>query len=210
MFAVDAEELNGTTMPAALAVAILALVPAPLAAQATAPTTLALVGVAVGIAFLASARLRTLLTERILPVVIPARLRALARAEGATPFAAVLTVFEALAMGKAILATDADGLLDVTADREAPQKWAENPNFSSVWDFANDRYRTQYRHNFLFPFGGTFGPSSGDCATTTIPVHGRLANGGTFRSGTSERVDVGDHDRPPSRDRPGPAGAVAA
>lgn len=28
--------------------------------------------------------------------------------------------------------------------------------------------------------GGTFGPSSGDCATTTIPVHGRLANGGTF------------------------------
>lgn len=28
--------------------------------------------------------------------------------------------------------------------------------------------------------GGTFGPSSGDCATTTIPIHGRLANGGTF------------------------------
>lgn len=43
---------------------------------------LALVGVAVGIAFLASARLRTLLTERILPVVIPARLRALARRAG--------------------------------------------------------------------------------------------------------------------------------
>ena len=41
----------------------------------------------------------------------------------------------------------------------APQKWAENPNFSSIWDFDNDRYRTQYRHNFLFPFGGTFGHS---------------------------------------------------
>ena len=48
---------------------------------------------------------------------------------------------------------------NITADREAPQKWAENPSFSSVWDFANDRYRTQYRHNFLFPFGGTFGHS---------------------------------------------------
>ena len=48
---------------------------------------------------------------------------------------------------------------NITADREAPQKWAENPNFSSIWDFANDRYRTQYRHNFLFPFGGTFGHS---------------------------------------------------
>jgi len=48
---------------------------------------------------------------------------------------------------------------NVTGDREAPQKWAENPNFSSIWDFANDRYRTQYRHNFLFPFGGTFGHS---------------------------------------------------
>jgi hypothetical protein len=48
---------------------------------------------------------------------------------------------------------------NVTADPDAPQKWAENPNVSSVWDFANDRYRTQYRHNFLFPFGGTFGHS---------------------------------------------------
>jgi hypothetical protein len=48
---------------------------------------------------------------------------------------------------------------NVTADPEAPQKWAENPDFSSIWDFANDRYRTQYRHNFLFPFGGTFGHS---------------------------------------------------
>ena len=48
---------------------------------------------------------------------------------------------------------------NITGDREAPQKWAENPNFSSIWDFANDRYRTQYRHNFLFPFGGTFGHS---------------------------------------------------
>jgi hypothetical protein len=28
--------------------------------------------------------------------------------------------------------------------------------------------------------GGTFGPSAGDCATTTIPVHGRLASGGSF------------------------------
>jgi hypothetical protein len=48
---------------------------------------------------------------------------------------------------------------NITADRSAPQKWAENPNFSSLWDFDNDRYRTQYRHNFLFPFGGTFGHS---------------------------------------------------
>ena len=48
---------------------------------------------------------------------------------------------------------------NITGDREAPQKWAENPNFSSSWDFANDRYRTQHRHNFLFPFGGTFGHS---------------------------------------------------
>ncbi|HEY9183274.1 MAG TPA: MBL fold metallo-hydrolase, partial [Gammaproteobacteria bacterium] len=48
---------------------------------------------------------------------------------------------------------------NITADREAPQKWAENPTFSSIWDFENDRYRTQYRHNFLFPFGGTFGHS---------------------------------------------------
>jgi Metallo-beta-lactamase superfamily len=48
---------------------------------------------------------------------------------------------------------------NVTADRDAPQKWAENPNFSAIWDFANERYRTSYRHNFLFPFGGTFGHS---------------------------------------------------
>jgi hypothetical protein len=48
---------------------------------------------------------------------------------------------------------------NVTADREAPQKWAENPTLSSIWDFENHRYRTQYRHNFLFPFGGTFGHS---------------------------------------------------
>jgi hypothetical protein len=48
---------------------------------------------------------------------------------------------------------------NVTADPEAPQKWAENLNFSSIWDFPNRRYRTQYRHNFLFPFGGTFGHS---------------------------------------------------
>ena len=48
---------------------------------------------------------------------------------------------------------------NVTADRQAPQKWAENPTFSSIWDFAEDRYRTAYRHNFLFPFGGTFGHS---------------------------------------------------
>ena len=48
---------------------------------------------------------------------------------------------------------------NIRPSREAPQKSAENPNFSSIWDFANDRYRTQYRHNFLFPFGGTFGHS---------------------------------------------------
>jgi hypothetical protein len=48
---------------------------------------------------------------------------------------------------------------NITGDPAAPQKWAENPTFSSIWDFENDRYRTQYRHNFLFPFGGTFGHS---------------------------------------------------
>ncbi len=48
---------------------------------------------------------------------------------------------------------------NITADPDAPQKWAENPEFSSIWDFDNRRYRTQYRHNFLFPFGGTFGHS---------------------------------------------------
>lgn len=50
---------------------------------------------------------------------------------------------------------------NIIGDPEAPQKWAENPNFSSVWDFSGDRYRTQYRHNFLFPFGGIFGHSFG-------------------------------------------------
>jgi hypothetical protein len=48
---------------------------------------------------------------------------------------------------------------NVTADPAAAQKWAENPNFSSIWEFDDGRYRTQYRHNFLFPFGGTFGHS---------------------------------------------------
>ena len=48
---------------------------------------------------------------------------------------------------------------NVTGDPEAVQKWAENPNMASIWDFENDRYLTQYRHNFLFPFGGTFGHS---------------------------------------------------
>jgi hypothetical protein len=67
---------------------------------------------------------------------------------------------------------------NVTADPRAPQKWAENPSFSSVWDFAGDRYRTQYRHNFLFPFGGTFGHSfalsswgiDGDVGYTVSPA----------------------------------------
>ena len=67
---------------------------------------------------------------------------------------------------------------NVTADPRAPQKWAENPSFSSVWDFANARYRTQYRHNFLFPFGGTFGHSfslsawgvDGDVGYTVSPA----------------------------------------
>ena len=66
---------------------------------------------------------------------------------------------------------------NISGDREAPQKWAENPSFSSIWDFANDRYRTQYRHNFLFPFGGTFGHSfalsswgvDGDVGYTAAP-----------------------------------------
>jgi hypothetical protein len=48
---------------------------------------------------------------------------------------------------------------NITADADAPQKWAENPSFSAIWDFAGGRYRTQYRHNFLFPFGGIFGHS---------------------------------------------------
>jgi hypothetical protein len=48
---------------------------------------------------------------------------------------------------------------NVTGDPDAVQKWAENPEMSSVWDFDNDRYLTRYRHNFLFPFGGTFGHS---------------------------------------------------
>lgn len=48
---------------------------------------------------------------------------------------------------------------NVTGDPQAAQKWAENPEMSSIWDFDNNRYRTQYRHNFLFPFGGTFGHS---------------------------------------------------
>jgi hypothetical protein len=48
---------------------------------------------------------------------------------------------------------------NISGDPQAPQKWAENPNMSSVWDFDNKRYRTQYRHNFLFPFGGMFGHS---------------------------------------------------
>jgi hypothetical protein len=50
---------------------------------------------------------------------------------------------------------------NVTGDPEAVQKWAENPNMAAVWDFDNGRYRTQYRHNFLFPFGGIFGHSFG-------------------------------------------------
>jgi hypothetical protein len=48
---------------------------------------------------------------------------------------------------------------NVTGDPDAVQKWAENPDMASIWDFENDRYRTQYRHNFMFPFGGTFGHS---------------------------------------------------
>lgn len=48
---------------------------------------------------------------------------------------------------------------NVTGDPQAVQKWAENPNMASSWDFDNDRYLTQYRHNFLFPFGGIFGHS---------------------------------------------------
>jgi len=48
---------------------------------------------------------------------------------------------------------------NVTGDPMAPQKWAENPNMSAIWDFDNDRYLTRYRHNFLFPFGGIFGHS---------------------------------------------------
>jgi hypothetical protein len=100
-------------------------------------------------------------------------LLALQRAAAASPEAERLMNDVARAMGgaDAILAIrtlQADGYGmeayfwgggNVTADRDAPQKWAENPTFSSVWDFANDRYRTAYRHNFLFPFGGTFGHS---------------------------------------------------
>jgi glyoxylase-like metal-dependent hydrolase (beta-lactamase superfamily II) len=85
----------------------------------------------------------------------------------------VAQVAEAMGGAEAVLAIEtlqADGYGmeayfwgggNVTGDPEAPQKWAENPNFSSVWDFADGRYRTQYRHNFLFPFGGIFGHSFG-------------------------------------------------
>lgn len=48
---------------------------------------------------------------------------------------------------------------NASGDPDAVQKWAENPNMASIWDFGNGRYRTQYRHNFLFPFGGIFGHS---------------------------------------------------
>lgn len=48
---------------------------------------------------------------------------------------------------------------NVTGDPDAVQKWAENPEMASIWDFDNDRYLTRYRHNFLFPFGGIFGHS---------------------------------------------------
>jgi hypothetical protein len=48
---------------------------------------------------------------------------------------------------------------NVTGDRDAVQKWAENPEMTSIWDFGNERYQTQYRHNFMFPFGGIFGHS---------------------------------------------------
>jgi hypothetical protein len=87
--------------------------------------------------------------------------------------ALIAQVAEAMGGADAVLAIDtlqADGYGmeayfwgggNVTGDPEAPQKWAENPNFSSVWDFAGERYRTQYRHNFLFPFGGIFGHSFG-------------------------------------------------
>jgi hypothetical protein len=34
---------------------------------------------------------------------------------------------------------------NVTGDPEAPQKWAENPGMSAIWDFDSDRYLTQYR-----------------------------------------------------------------
>jgi len=50
---------------------------------------------------------------------------------------------------------------NISGDPDAVQKWAENPTFSAVWDFDDDRYRTAYRHNFLFPFGGMFGHSFG-------------------------------------------------
>src|SRR5690606_25575672 len=48
---------------------------------------------------------------------------------------------------------------NITGDPDAAQKWAENPNMASIWDFENDRYLTKYRHNFMFPFGGLFGHS---------------------------------------------------
>jgi hypothetical protein len=50
---------------------------------------------------------------------------------------------------------------NINGDPEALQKWAENPDYASVWDFSQQRWRMQYRHNFLFPFGGRFGHSFG-------------------------------------------------
>jgi glyoxylase-like metal-dependent hydrolase (beta-lactamase superfamily II) len=73
---------------------------------------------------------------------------------------------------------------NASGDPEAVQKWAENPEMSSVWDFDRGRYRTRYRHNFLFPFGGSFGHSF---AMSAWGVDGGLAYT-SGPNGTAQRL----------------------
>jgi len=72
---------------------------------------------------------------------------------------------------------------NITGDPDAVQKWAENPDMSAIWDFDNDRYLTQYRHNFLFPFGGTFGHSF---SLSTWGIDGEV--GYTVGAGNPQRL----------------------
>ena len=101
-----------------------------------------------------------ILAPGILSAQAPGEARALidraAEAMGGAPAILEVRTLEAIGYGMEAYFW---GGGNATGDPEAVQKWAENPEMSSVWDFDNDRYRTQYRHNFLFPFGGIFGHS---------------------------------------------------
>ena len=46
---------------------------------------------------------------------------------------------------------------NITADPNAPQKWAAANDLRRVYDFENDRFQRFERLNMLFPFAGTFG-----------------------------------------------------